>query len=91
MKDVASGALLLGLSTFALSAVAAPVVIDLPKQPLAAALEQLQSASGMRISYDRAQVAKVGAPALKGNMEAGEALDRLLADSGLQGLSLIHI
>ncbi|MCJ1878136.1 TonB-dependent siderophore receptor [Pseudomonas nitroreducens] len=85
MKDVASGALLLGLSTFALSAVAAPVVIDLPKQPLAAALEQLQSASGMRISYDRAQVAKVGAPALKGNMEAGEALDRLLADSGLQG------
>lgn len=85
MKDVASGALLLSLSTFALSAVAAPVAIDLPKQPLAASLEQLQSATGMRISYDRAQVAKVGAPALKGNMEPGEALDRLLADSGLQG------
>lgn len=85
MKDLASGALLLSLSTLALSAVAAPVVIDLPKQPLAASLEQLQSATGMRISYDRAEVAKVGAPALKGSMEPSEALNRLLADSGLRG------
>ena len=85
MKDVASGALLLSLSTLALSASAAPVAVDLPRQPLAVSLAQLQSASGLRIAYDHAEVAKVDAPALRGSMEPGEALARLLADSGLQG------
>lgn len=57
MKHVVSSALLLGLSSLSLAAQAAPIALDLPAQPLAASLEQLQGASGLRIRFDRAAVA----------------------------------
>ncbi|WP_220039464.1 hypothetical protein, partial [Pseudomonas aeruginosa] len=47
MKHVVSSALLLGLSSLSLAAQAAPIALDLPAQPLAASLEQLQGASGL--------------------------------------------
>ncbi len=86
MKHVVSSALLLGLSSLSLAAQAAPIVLDLPAQPLAASLEQLQGASGLRIRFDRAAVADRRAPALRGTLEPSEALQRLLAGSGLSGL-----
>ncbi|MBF2965812.1 hypothetical protein HKW82_29810, partial [Pseudomonas aeruginosa] len=58
MKHVVSSALLLGLSSLSLAAIA----LDLPAQPLAASLEQLQGASGLRIRFDRAAVADRRAP-----------------------------
>ncbi|MCR1761352.1 hypothetical protein K3000_29265, partial [Pseudomonas aeruginosa] len=51
MKHVVSSALLLGLSSLSLAAQAAPIALDLPAQPLAASLEQLQGASGLRIRF----------------------------------------
>lgn len=85
MKHVVSSALLLGLSSLSLAAQAAPIALDLPAQPLAASLEQLQGASGLRIRFDRAAVADRRAPALRGTLEPSEALQRLLAGSGLSG------
>ncbi|WP_143492220.1 hypothetical protein, partial [Pseudomonas aeruginosa] len=49
MKHVVSSALLLGLSSLSLAAQAAPIALDLPAQPLAASLEQLQGASGLQL------------------------------------------
>ncbi|EPU6915972.1 TPA: hypothetical protein ACGJZJ_001569 [Pseudomonas aeruginosa] len=68
MKHVVSSALLLGLSSLSLAAQAAPIALDLPAQPLAASLEQLQGASGLRIRFDRAAVADRRAPALRGTL-----------------------
>ena len=45
----------------------------------------MQGASGLRIRFDRATVADRRAPALRGTLEPSEALQRLLAGSGLSG------
>lgn len=45
----------------------------------------MQGASGLRIRFDRAAVADRRAPALRGTLEPSEALQRLLAGSGLSG------
>lgn len=73
-------ALALGLST---SVLAAPVHLDLPAQPLATSLTQLGQASGMRVIFDTQLVSGKQAPTVRGNLEPAQALQRLLAGSGL--------
>lgn len=65
------------------SAFAAPVTFDQPAQPLQAAIEQLGRTGGVSITVDSQLVAGKQAPALKGTMEPGDALRKLLAGSGL--------
>lgn len=73
-------AVVLGLAT---SVLAAPVHIDLPAQPLATSLAQFGQASGLRVSFDPQTVAGKQAPSVRGDLEPGQALQRLLAGSGL--------
>jgi outer membrane receptor for ferric coprogen and ferric-rhodotorulic acid len=68
---------------FSASAFAAPVRLDLPAQPLATSLTQLGKASGMTVTFDPQQVAGKQAPNVSGNLEPAQALQRLLAGTGL--------
>ncbi|RMR05576.1 TonB-dependent siderophore receptor [Pseudomonas savastanoi pv. glycinea] len=74
-------------------AMAAPVSLDLPSQPLATSLRQLGETAGLTIAVDDGIVAQRNAPAIKGNLEPLDALRRLLDGSGLtyqqQGSTLI--
>lgn len=78
---------------FAGHAMAAPVSLDLPSQPLAISLRQLGETAGLTIAVDDSIVAQRNAPAIKGNLEPLDALRRLLDGSGLtyqqQGSTLI--
>lgn len=58
--------------------------IDLPAQPLADAIAALSAQTGTPVVYTEPSVAARQAPALSGSFTAEEALDRLLAGSGLQ-------
>lgn len=69
--------------TLALGVQAAPVELDLPAQPLAATLKQLASQAGVTLAVDDRLVASRSAPALKGAFTIDDALQRLLAGSGL--------
>lgn len=69
--------------TLAGQALATPVDLDLPAQPLATSLRQLGDAAGLTIAVDSSLVQGRQAPAVKGQLEAGDALTRLLAGSGL--------
>ena len=75
-----TAAIAIGLSTAAL---AAPVHLDLPAQPLASSLDQLGKASGLRVVFDPQAVAGKQAPTVRGDLEAGQALQQLLAGTGL--------
>jgi len=66
---------------------AAPVDIDLPAQPLPEAIKALARATGASIAADSALLAGKTAPAVRGRLEAGEALARLLAGSGLEAVA----
>ncbi len=72
---------------------AAPVSLDLPSQPLATSLRQLGETAGLTIAVDDGIVAQRNAPAIKGNLEPLDALQRLLDGSGLtyqqQGSTLV--
>jgi outer membrane receptor for ferric coprogen and ferric-rhodotorulic acid len=68
---------------FSTSVFAAPVHLDLPAQPLATSLTQLSKVSGMQVIFDAQRVAGKQAPIIKGDLEPGVALQRLLAGSGL--------
>ncbi|MCI8209673.1 ligand-gated channel protein [Pseudomonas sp. S25] len=74
-------------------AMAAPVSLDLPSQPLATSLRQLGETAGLTIAVDDSIVAQRNAPAIKGNLEPLDALQRLLDGSGLtyqqQGSTLV--
>lgn len=74
-------------------AMAAPVSLDLPSQPLATSLRQLGETAGLTIAVDDGLIAQRNAPALKGNLEPLDALQRLLDGSGLtyqqQGSTLV--
>jgi outer membrane receptor for ferric coprogen and ferric-rhodotorulic acid len=74
-------------------ALAAPVALDLPSQPLATSLRQLGETASLTIAVDDSIVAQRNAPAIKGNLEPLDALQRLLDGSGLiyqqQGSTLI--
>lgn len=65
------------------TAPAAPQSLSLPAQPLGQALNALARQSGVAISADAALIANRNAPALQGTMSLREALQRLLAGSGL--------
>ncbi|WP_256659539.1 TonB-dependent siderophore receptor [Pseudomonas sp. H9] len=67
----------------AAQAVAAPIDLDLPAQPLATSLRQLGDAAGLTIAVDSNLVQGRQAPALSGQLEPHDALSRLLAGSGL--------
>jgi iron complex outermembrane receptor protein len=85
---VLAAALLAGASAAAqaqpAAAPAAAVAFDLPAQPLGAALNELARQAGLQMSYPAAQVAGRSAPAVAGRMTVGQALERLLAGSGLR-------
>ena len=82
----ALAAMVLGLSMLAVPAAGQsdkPYTFDMPAQPLADALEQFSDTTGVDVVADAALVAQKEAPALSGEMTAGEALRRLLGDSEL--------
>lgn len=74
-----------GISTLSVTTAAAEnrTVIDLPAQPLGAALKQLAEKTGVQIFFADESVRGRSAPASKGNLTVREALDGMLAGSGL--------
>jgi iron complex outermembrane receptor protein len=78
-KQVA--AVVLGLASLPLYA---QTTLNLPAQPLAATLVQLQRVSGVNIIAPSSVVAGRNAPALSGNLTIRQALGRLLEGTGLQ-------
>ncbi|MDC8756726.1 TonB-dependent receptor domain-containing protein [Janthinobacterium fluminis] len=71
---------------FALSgaALAAPLDLALPAQPLAASLGQVAQSAGLQLSGELAALSSLSAPALTGRYETRAALERLLAGSGFE-------
>jgi catecholate siderophore receptor len=63
---------------------AQPLAVDLPAQPLAQSLNALARQSGVQIIFLTDVAQGLQAPALRGTLEVQEALQRLLAGSGLQ-------
>ncbi|OLU25636.1 TonB-dependent siderophore receptor [Pseudomonas sp. PA15(2017)] len=64
-------------------ALAAPVELNLPAQPLSVSLRQLGEAAGLSIAADSSLTGHLQAPAVNGMLEPTVALQRLLAGSGL--------
>ncbi|MCC6417678.1 MAG: TonB-dependent receptor [Gemmataceae bacterium] len=62
---------------------AASVSLDIPAQPLGQALNELARQANLQMTFPAAQVAGRAAPALSGQMTVRQALDRLLAGTGL--------
>ena len=60
------------------------VNINLPAQPLSAALKALSANIGLNITFNDALVSGKNAPAVKGSMTRNEALQRLLVNTGLE-------
>ncbi len=81
LLSLAAAALLVG----ALSVRAQPAArdIDIPAQPLDKALGALARQTGARILFSTDLTERKQAPALKGNLTPQQALERLLAGSGL--------
>ncbi len=61
----------------------APPAIALPAQPLGAALNELSRQAGLQLLFPQALVEGRTAPAVSGQLTPEQALDRLLAGSGL--------
>ncbi|MFT4196004.1 TonB-dependent siderophore receptor [Ottowia sp.] len=79
-----SSAALLAMAAHAQTAVsAAPVALDLPAAPLEQALHALARRTGVQVVFASGVAAGRQAPALRGSFTPGQALDRLLAGSGL--------
>ncbi|WP_353090714.1 TonB-dependent receptor [Methylibium sp.] len=72
---------------------ATPVAIDLAAQPLGQALNELARQANLQVSFPAALVAGKTAPAVSGRLTVQQAMDRLLAGSGLtadmQGSSVV--
>lgn len=64
---------------------ALPLNIDLPAQPLAAALRQFAIQSNLSLTVDSALIVEKKSPAVRGRMTRKEAIKRLLDGTGLQG------
>ncbi len=71
------------LSLVAAWAQAAPLVIDLPAQPLITSIQQLSRQSGLSIGGNAALLEGKTAPAVHGTLEPADALRKLLQGSGL--------
>lgn len=56
---------------------------DIPQQPMTSALALFGQQSGLQVTIDGALARGLSAPAVRGDMTAAQALDRLLAPSGL--------
>lgn len=59
------------------------VSFDIPAQPLSSALVVYGRQAGLQVSVDADAVRGIGAPAVRGALAPGAALDRLLGGSGL--------
>lgn len=78
------GALLPSAAAHAQGAsVAARTRFDMPAQPLSRALIAFSNATGLQLFFDAGLARGRNAPALAGSLTYAEALDRLLAGSGL--------
>jgi Fe(3+) dicitrate transport protein len=62
-----------------------PLNLDMPAQPLAAALRQFSIQSNLSLTVDSALIVDKKSPAVKGRMTRKEAIQRMLDGSGLQG------
>ncbi len=62
---------------------AAPIALNIPAQPLAQALNELARQANLQMTFPAALVAGKQAPAVAGQMTARQALERMLAGSGL--------
>lgn len=71
------------LLSSSLHVLAADVQLDIPAQPLDKALNTLAKQSGERIIFSTGLTEKISAPAIKGVFNARQALQKLLAGSGL--------
>ncbi len=74
----------LGLALTTASAVAAPVRIDIPAQPLGSALISLGTQSDLQIVFNPAQLQNLRSPELHGEIEPTQALNSLLRGTGIQ-------
>lgn len=89
LHALAGSALLLALAVHAQPApapagmAATPMVLDLPAAPLAQSLNALAQRAGVQVVFASGLTAGRTAPALRGTYTAGQALERLLAGSGL--------
>jgi outer membrane receptor for Fe3+-dicitrate len=63
---------------------AIPVTINIPAQPLSEALKQYAKQSGKNIVFDNSLAKGKLAPAVKGNYDEGQALKKILENSGLE-------
>lgn len=61
----------------------APVTVDIPSQPLASALDQLGKMANMNIAFPTDLVLGKQSSAIKGTMTRKDALQRMLAKTGL--------
>jgi Fe(3+) dicitrate transport protein len=62
-----------------------PLNLDMPVQPLAAALRQFSIQSNLSLTVDSALIVDKKSPAIKGRMTRKEAIQRMLDGTGLQG------
>lgn len=63
------------------------VQLDLPAQPLDQALTTFADQAGLHLLYTTGDVAGVASPALHGSYSVEQALQQLLAGSGMAGTS----
>src|SRR5690606_19215211 len=59
------------------------IAFDLPSLPLSEALLRVGGAAGLEIGFSPEAIEGLAAPPLRGRYEPYEAIDRLLADTGL--------
>ncbi len=74
----------LGLALTATNAIAAPVRIDIPAQPLGSALISLGTQSDLQIVFNPDQLQNLRSPELHGEIEPTQALNSLLRGTGIQ-------
>ena len=74
----------IGLTLSATGAMAAPVSIDVPAQPLASALTNLGAQTDLLILFNQAQVQNLRTSGVRGEMEPTEALETLLRGTGIR-------
>lgn len=66
------------------SGAGAPIFINIPAQPLGQALNELARQANLQMTYPAGLVTGKSAPSVSGQMTARQALDRMLANSGLR-------
>lgn len=79
-------AVAIALAFASASALAAPVAFNQPSQPLGDALAQFARTAGVTLAVDSSLVAGKTAPAVNEILEPGQALQRLLQGTGLEGV-----